>query len=80
MYASWLEANRELEPRYAEMYGRHGEWVERAIASHAKAEAKAKASSKTASQTASHIQMEGMERHTRCKLKDKLQPYPNPQP
>ena len=63
MYASWLEANRELEPRYAEMYGRHGEWVERAIASHAKA---AKASSKTASQTASHIQMEGMERHTRA--------------
>ena len=73
MYASWLEANRELEPRYAEMYGRHGEWVERAIASHAKA---AKASSKTASQTASHIQMEGMERHTRCKLKDELQPLP----
>ena len=63
MYASWLEANRELEPRYAEMYGRHGEWVERAIASHAKA---AKAGSKTASQTASHIQMEGMERHTRA--------------
>ena len=50
--------------------------MERAIAAHAKAEAKAKAGSKTASQTASHIQMEGMERHTRCKLKDKLQPLP----
>ena len=60
VYASWLDANRELEPRYAEMYGRHSEWVEKAIAANAKV---AKAGGRSGD---SHIQMEGMERHTRA--------------
>ena len=41
VHACWLDADRAIEPRYAEMRGR--DWVERALAAHAKvAEARAR--------------------------------------
>ena len=56
VHVCWLDADRAIEPRYAEMHGRA--WVERALAAHARV-AEAGGGSE-----ASHIRMEGMKRHT----------------
>ena len=56
VHVCWLDADRAIEPRYAEMHGRA--WVERALAAHARV-AEAGGGSE-----ASHIRMEGKKRHT----------------